>query len=60
MSERPAKARLVAGFLWIVLALGVVTIIVMTWHPWVAGNRVGCPAGTAQAWDGHCYPVTSP
>jgi len=57
MSVRP---QFVAALLWAALVLGVVLIVVMTWHPWVAGNRIGCPAGAAQAWDGHCYPIARP
>lgn len=49
---------MIAALLWAGLVLGVGLIVLMTWHPWVIGNTVGCPAGTAQAWDGHCYPRT--
>jgi hypothetical protein len=51
------RPRIVAALLWAALVLGVSVIVLMTWHPWVVGNRSGCPAGSAQAWDGHCYPI---
>ncbi len=51
------RPQIAAALLWAALVLGVALIVVMTWHPWVAGNRAGCPAGSAQAWDGHCYPI---
>jgi hypothetical protein len=53
------RPQLIAALLWAGLVLGVVLIVVMTWHPWVVGNRIGCPTGQAQAWDGHCYPIGS-
>ena len=35
-SARPRVAKLVAAALWALLALAVVVVVVMTWHPWVA------------------------
>ena len=51
------RPRIIALLLWAALALGVAVIVLMTWHPWVVGNRAGCPADTAQAWNGRCYPI---
>jgi len=27
--------KAIAGLLWALLALGVILVVVMTWHPWV-------------------------
>ena len=48
--------KVAAALLWIVLGIGVLLVVAMTWHPWVAGSRAGCPPGAARAWDGNCYP----
>lgn len=34
-------AKIIAALLWLVLALGVLTVVVMTWHPWVPWRGVG-------------------
>jgi hypothetical protein len=47
--------KVAALLLWIVLAIGVVLIVAMTWHPWVIGSGAGCDAGKTRAWDGQCY-----
>ena len=52
-----APPQIIRALLWAGLGLGVVLIVVMTWHPWVVGNPVGCRVGETRAWDGHCYPV---
>jgi hypothetical protein len=28
-------AKLASALLWLLLALGIVLVVVMTWHPWV-------------------------
>lgn len=48
--------NLAAALLWIALAAGVALLVLMTWHPWVAGSHAGCAAGAVRAWDGQCYP----
>ncbi len=52
-----SRARLAAYVLWALLWIAVLTVILMTWHPWVIGSRANCPPGQAAGWDGHCRPA---
>jgi hypothetical protein len=52
--------RVAALLLWCALGIGVLLIVAMTWHPWVAGSRAGCAPNEARAWDGRCYPGKAP
>jgi hypothetical protein len=49
------RARIVALLLWAVLWFAIVLVIVMTWHPWVIGERRDCPAQQTTGWDGRCH-----
>lgn len=51
------RARVIAAVLWAALWSAVITVIVMTWHPWVIGDRSVCPARQAAGWDGRCRPT---
>ncbi len=55
-ANQPRRARAIGVLLWVLLWSAVVTVILMTWHPWVIGSRTGCAPGAARAWDGNCYP----
>lgn len=53
---RGMRARALAALLWALLGIAVITVVMMTWHPWVIGERRNCPAGQRAGWDGHCRP----
>lgn len=55
--NRHPRARLIAGALWTMLWAAVITVVLMTWHPWVIGSSTGCPPGQRDGWDGHCRPL---
>jgi len=46
--------KVAAALLWAGLCCGVVLVVLMTWHPWVIGNRAGCEPGMVRWWDGIC------
>ncbi len=54
---RGAVSRAIAAGLWALLWTAVITVILMTWHPWVIGERKNCPPGQSAGWDGHCRPA---
>jgi hypothetical protein len=54
---RDVRARIAAAGLWTFLWVAVITVIMMTWHPWVIGARAGCATGERRGWDGHCRPA---
>jgi hypothetical protein len=53
-AQRDVRARTAAAGLWAILWIAVGTVVLMTWHPWVIGASLGCPAGQRTGWDGHC------
>jgi hypothetical protein len=57
MLTRDPRARIIAALLWLFLWVAVLTVVIMTWHPWVVGARAGCPPGQRDGWDGRCRPA---
>ncbi len=55
--SRSLAARATEFGLWVILWAAVITVILMTWHPWVIGSRADCRAGQRAGWDGHCRPA---
>jgi hypothetical protein len=54
---RDPRARAIGVVLWAFLWLAVAAVVMLTWHPWVAGSQAGCPAGQRTGWDGRCRSV---